>query len=242
MSGVDELLASVRKLPPDTRRGAVEAIANGVAICLEEAVAMADIWADVCRHLGAEATEEARLRRLLKREPVTVGDMRLDGDGVSMPVDHWAAMAVAESFAKSLDTSENYMTLQFTHEKQGRIEVRVQRVGKLTPHDARVNAEAEVRRLRGLLAQHGVSDDGPETFAPDEPPPLTFAEQNGHPEWLTIDATRRPNVLVCGRCGEEQAMPTPCPADTAVAAMNKFSGRHGGCLEVDADRLEMKVR
>ena len=128
--------------------------------------------------------------------------------------------------------AENYVALSGYHPVIGRIECILQRVGKLSPHEARGKAERELARAVALLGEHGIPWDGATTFLP-EPPADDLPRDQEHP-WLFIDARVQPNELGCARCGARQVMPGRGTADVLQAVMNAFKAQHLGCQEGDA--------
>ena len=113
-----------------------------------------------------------RLHRILSRDP-EVGAMRQDGpNGVAWSMgDHPMNALIFAGFADMLERTGavDYVNVCGYTPKAGRIEFTVQRVGKLTPHTAREQAEQHLKRAVALLAENGIPWDGPTSFLPDAP-------------------------------------------------------------------------
>ena len=186
----------------------------------------------------ALAGELRRVQRYLMQEPVG-GPLRREGDGsVAQMMAHPLTKVLLSGMANILDAYDgqtNYVAMSGFHERLGRLEVIVQRVGRLTPHTARVKAEVELKRAVALLAEHGIQWDGEAlTFAPTEPWVLETAHKAG--DWITINFADIPNRLHCGRCGAEQALPVNATADVFQACGAAFAKRHRRCKPGDDEK------
>lgn len=180
----------------------------------------------------------AKAERILRREPV-LDDFKIEQGGVSVGIEGWASTMLARSFLAGLGTAPNYTVKSYTfdHAKGERehLEVTIQRVGKRSPHTARLEAEAEVHRLRELLAQHGIPVTGPSTFPPDAPPPIDL-EGTPRPSggiatktpWVRI-VPGDPDTYVCTRCGRSQVALSSVETSVALATMEAFRAAHAHC-------------
>ncbi len=200
----------------------------------------------------ALAADNARLHRLLTRaaEPF-FGAFEQDADGmVSSTVSDHAGIGryLFGTMAGMLEgmgggrKAPNYIQIGGWHPETGRIECIIQRVGKLTPHEARGQAEAHLARAVAMLAEHGIPWDGPTTFLPsplpgDEIGPTASDEES----WIRIDVRVQPNELLCTRCNGRQAMPSQGTAAVLNAMMAAFRDGHADCQEGDATAVERVV-
>lgn len=174
-----------------------------------------------------------RLRGLFtKRAEPKFGSMRSDGDGITMTIEESAGIThqVIAALAQTLGEAVNYAAISGHHPAIGRIECIVQRVGKLSPDDARRLAERHLARAVALLSQNGIAWDGPTTFLPDGPiqRPVPIGKDR---DWLTIDVSVQPNEMRCARCGSHQPMPEKSTAAMLEAMIKAFTKAHKGCKE-----------
>lgn len=113
-----------------------------------------DGWPWWIRRAVDLAAEVERLRALLEGDCPKL--VRYDEDG--LVVEHWAARALAASFADTLGDAPNYVQLEVTHPEQGPLEVTIRRRGGLTPEQMeveRLRAEAgALDRLRAWAARY----------------------------------------------------------------------------------------
>lgn len=187
---------------------------------------------------GEARAEVLRLRRIIRRmsEP-EFGPFTTEPDGtVSMHAETQDGPAIIGALASMLEDPHacNYVALSGWSPAAGRIEAIVQRVGKLSPHEARVVAEQHLKRAVRLLAEHGIQWDGPTEFLPDLPPERGLeAIQDGVTPWARLDVRSDPNRLYCERCGGGQDMPRRGTAAIMVAVIEAFRGQHEGCQEGD---------
>ena len=185
------------------------------------------------------ATIEARHDAIFKQlNEVEFGSLRKDGeDGAVMsvyPQNNMATMALAESFAETLGTAENYMSIRIHHATVGWMEVVIQRANKVTPAEGRRLAEAEVTRLLAVLAAHGIAEESrikliPVTMTEEE---ASLARRPGGPDWIVIDFNKQPNDMYCQRCGTRHVMPDRWTADMLSALQGVFEKAHRGCVVV----------
>lgn len=188
--------------------------------------------------------ERERLRRYLMQEPVG-GPLRKEGDGsVVQTLEHPMTrmfMAAMANLLDAYDGQTNYVAVSGYHERLGKLEAIIQRVGRLTPHTARAKAETELRRAVALLAEHGIPWDGAAlTFAPTETWKLETSHKDG--DWITIDFGDVPNVLHCGRCHARQEMPTKATADVYQAVGSTFAKRHKRCKVGDDQKPTLAMQ
>jgi hypothetical protein len=210
--------------PTDTRpQGSVSLDETPIAPPVEPADRIAEL-----------ERENARLHRILAREP-EVGSFREDpAGGVAIDVGkHPLTFLLIDHLAQMLDVSGavNYVSIGGWHPKAGRIECIVQRVGKLSPHDAREEAERHLRRAVELLRANGIAWDGPTEFRPDKPDDAPATEPMR--PWIVVDFRRTPNALRCLRCGSSVDLPERAPASVLVAAERAFGDAHMVCEEGD---------
>lgn len=188
--------------------------------------------------------DHRHLAGLLKRRvtPIFGAFEALEGGGMKLPAR--GAEEVSEFLYGTLGgllegagggrRAPNYIVLEGTSKAIGRIDVVVQRVGKLSPQGARKAAEAALARAVALLAEHGVPWADPVTFPPDTPDPLPDTQGGG--PWCVLRAGP-PNVLACERCGVEQGLPEEHTADVFQAIVEAFHVDHRSCREGDRERL-----
>lgn len=160
-------------------------------------------------------------------EPEVVMRRGPDGKpGVEMR--HHLIGLFAEAFLDILDAS-NYVEQSLWSPERGRVLLTIQRPDATTPHGARAAAEAEARRLRALLAEHGI-DPGPDplTYAPPSPPDAGKFRQPEMP-WLLVDVRQEPARMVCEGCGQSAPLAMPCAAPVLQAAIGAFAKMHAGC-------------
>jgi hypothetical protein len=195
---------------------------------------------------------ELRHLRLIKRifdRDITFGPFDKDADGVvSLPVQDasrvgayvFGAMAgLLEGMGEGGVHAQNYITMSGWHPSTGRIECTIQRVGKLSPHEARGQAESHLARAVELLKVNGIAWDGPTTFLPDSPPEKKMAPAVGDHMWLTLNPLVQPNTLDCSRCGASQPMPETGTAAVLQAMIFAFREGHADCEEGDAEVARM---
>jgi len=187
----------------------------------------------------ALAEDNARLHTLLlrKAEP-TFGPFSQTKDGlVELPVEDAMGVVrrVIDSLVTTLGDAKNYVAISGYHTAAGKIECIVQRVGKLSPHEAHVEAEQHLARAVKLLAEHGIAWEGPTTFLPSSTD--RGAEIASEHTWLRIDLRTDPNAMVCERCGERQEMPRKGTAPVINGMLAAFAERHKDCREGDAEKL-----
>jgi hypothetical protein len=169
---------------------------------------------------------------------VEFGPMRASpGGGVDIPVvvtsqNHEAVRFLAMSFAKSLGDAPNYMAMQIRSDEIGWMEVCIQRRGKLTPHEGRRLAEAEVQRLLAVCEAHGIHETARIDLAPPAALDVGEATTDGPDDWLVIDYKREPNDMLCKRCGTRQPMPARYTNDMVKAMTGAFAKKHGACLDL----------
>ena len=220
----------------------VVARAEAFAASLVTGTADANEVVDVVASVIALAGELRRIRRLWKREVDSqpMGPMRESPDGaLVLPVpDGTIGHTLVRGLLDMLDAANaiNYVQIGgYSAKAGGRVEAVVQRVGKLSPCDARDAAEAALGRAVALLREHGIAWDGPVAFVPSPRPAVerlpTMSDDHG---WLRIDVRRDPNVMMCMRCGCEQDMAT-APAPMLQAMLEAFATQHAQCEEGDGE-------
>lgn len=194
--------------------------------------------------------EVARLQRLFKRsiEP-TFGAFGQDHETglVSCSVTDAAGVSrfLMGTLAGMLEgkgggsRAPNYVQIGAWHPEIGRIECIIQRVGKLTPHEARGQAETALARAVSLLAQHSIPWDGPTTFLPTPPPEDEIGPPvNEGTPWCRIDVRAQPNDLRCLRCEARQTMPERATGTVLEGMIRTFASDHAECQEGDAETLK----
>ncbi len=186
---------------------------------------------------GEARAEVRRLRRVVARltEP-TYGPFRQGKDGaITADIDGPTGTMVISALVDMLGDAKNYVAVSGWHPVAGSIEAIVQRVGKLSPHEARVQAEGHLARAVAMLAEHGIVWDGPTTFLPELPQRHTDldADPSGEHPWLRLDIDADPNVLCCQRCGARQEMPRRGTAAVMMAVVEAFSTAHADCQDGD---------
>lgn len=197
----------------------------------------------------ALAAENARLHRLLeKRADVTFGPFDHDeaagtssvevADAAGVGSFLFGAMAGLLEGLNGGHRAHNYITMAGWHPVVGRIECTIQRVGKLSPHEARRHAEQHLARAVALLRVHGIAWDGPTEFEPVAPDELERdPTADDATPWVRINARERPNRLECRRCGAHQEMPKRGTGKVLQALMKALSEAHADCQDGDAAAL-----
>lgn len=199
----------------------------------------------------ALAAENARLRRFMLRDVPSFGPFDQAEDGtvsVGVADGHWVTRFLVGAMAGLLEgkgggaRAPNYIQIGGWHPETGRIECIIQRAGKLSPHEARGEAERHLARAVALLAEHGIPWEGPTTFLPDPPPERERgpAIEEDTP-WCRIDARPQPNELFCTRCDRRQEMPERGTAPVLEAMMKAFALAHADCQEGDATMQAEKL-
>jgi hypothetical protein len=187
----------------------------------------------------ALAEENAHLHALLLRKAQpTFGPFKQTKDGiVELPVEDAMGIVrrVIDSLVTTLGNAKNYVAISGYHPAAGKVECIVQRVGRLSPHEARVEAEQHLARAIKLLAEHGIPWDGPTTFLPSLPWDRGAEMESEHP-WTRIDVRTDPNAMICERCGGRQEMPRGT-ADVINGLLAAFGESHKDCREGDAAKM-----
>lgn len=187
---------------------------------------------DVLEAVAARATAVSTVARPRAR----------DGGGFELPFKDATGMAdfLFEAAAALLQGSKlggvyahNYVAVQGTS-PVGRLELTVQRVGKVTPHEARRAAEMSLERAVAMLAQHGIPWTDPTTFRPDKPEPAGAEVPDGPVPWRCIDLLCEPCVLRCRRCNGIQSLPASATPAVARAITQAFEGEHTNCQVADS--------
>lgn len=181
----------------------------------------------------------ARYERFLLKSP-TFGPLRETpaGDGapscIEMPVEHPSTSVLLAGMVAALDEAKaiNYVAIGGWHPSVGRVEMIIQRVGKVTPHQGRCDAEAALKRAVDQLRALGGTWDEPLTYIPDRPADAHLARGQKHP-WLVLDLRTDPNTMRCQRCGAEQQLPSYATSEVLTAANKAFEELHVGCEEGD---------
>ncbi len=195
----------------------------------------ADLTAVEAELRGAKRMEEilgaenARLQRIIDREP-EFGAMQKDASGVVVPIiDHPMTHIIVSHLAEMLTQSNavNYVAISCDHVRLGRLECCVQRVGKLSPHEARKAAEKALQKAVTLLTAHDIPWEGPTEFLPDNPVPSS--DKGAIDAHIVIDINVRPNTLLCTRCNRKVALPDPIEADMLKAMGEVFTKTHLNC-------------
>lgn len=187
----------------------------------------------------ALATENEHLHRLfLRKAEPTFGPFAQKDGLVELPVQDAAGIMrrVIDSLVTTLGDAKNYVAISGFHPEAGKVECIVQRAGKLSPHEARVQAEQHLARAVKLLGEHGIPWEGPTTFLPS-PPWDRGAEIEATRPWLRIDVRTDPNAMVCERCGARQEMPRRGTAQVINGMLVAWGEEHKDCQEGDAARL-----
>jgi hypothetical protein len=212
----------------DEEKRAARPVANGAT---PEAV-------EVARDSMKLQLEVRRLDRIMRKaSEVMFGAMEAQPDGSILMSATDAAGITSEVIAalgETLRHSTNYTQIGGWHPELGRIECIVQRVGKLSPHEARDEAERHLGRAVALLRQHGIEWDGPTTFPPDEPPSRAVPA-DAERSWLVVDANVQPNDLLCQRCARRQRLPPRITSAIFTAMVAAFKEQHADCQEGDAE-------
>lgn len=79
--------------------------------------------------------------------------LHIEGNTLAADFEGGLARVIAAHFAEVVAEAKNYVEMRFEGHKVGPLLVTVQRMNGKTPHALRMEAEAEVDRLRGALAQ-----------------------------------------------------------------------------------------
>lgn len=190
---------------------------------------------DVLAILDALTLDLQRYERLVSRSPEFSAWEWCQGPegGAAFGTEHPMMHLIMCSLAEQLDMTGaiNRVSIKGHHAKAGWIECTVQRVGRLTPEDARRAAEGALERAVERLRAAGGEWDEPLAFVPSEPP-VEEMKDPARP-WLRFDFRRVPNVHRCLRCGREQAVPDPYTTATWEAVATAFGIEHSGCVEGD---------
>lgn len=184
---------------------------------------------EVLAMLDLQEVRLARMERAIRRPP-TIGPFRRDEeDHITHTVDHPMMVMIIDNFAATLTeaNARNYVAIEGHHETAGHIAVTIQRIGKETPHGARLKAEAALRRAVARLEALGETWDEAIDFAPDAP--TSHPEREPSREWIRVDIDRVPNVLRCDRCGARQTMPLEGTPAVMGAMIDAFGVEHDGC-------------
>lgn len=211
---------------------AVEALAKKIDADMDHGTGRSPLASDVSdltRAARSLALWARRVERSIGSAP-EVG-LELTEDEVKL-VAHDSAMvgrAMAQSMADLMheEHARNYLVCRFWHPMSGRIEVVVQRVGKLSPHEGRLAAEQHLRRAIEILKVHNIPWDGPTEFLPDQAPPRVKVKDDA--PWIHLDPQVEPNILRCERCTASQVMPMAGVIDVLKSIVDRFHRHHAHC-------------
>ena len=153
---------------------------------------------------------------------------RFNEDG-SISADHQAAGMIGAILARSAQHGMNYVSMEACDDELGELVITVQRKRKITPHGARIAAEALARDLAGRLAKYGEVVELPVSFLP-EALPFEGVQRADQTPWLRFDHRHSPPRFTCA-CGRSQELPRAMTAEGYEAMAETFKRQHKDCAK-----------
>jgi hypothetical protein len=182
-----------------------------------------------------------------KLNEVEFGDMSAKNGVIEVefrPRRHAAILALAHSLVDTLGSATNYVCIPITTPTGERLEGSVQRVapGKITPHEGRVMAENEVKRLLAVCLSAGINESTTIVVAgapiPEPPASRPAADPADKAPWCRLDISESPNAFFCERCGDRMILPPEKTARMMKAMVDVFHKEHETCVETGATHDE----